>query len=448
MQFPGVTTVTGGQSLSMLYDAATGYLLLSSYQTGNYGELFAVNPADLQVSRIGHFGKENYPAVSLYQYERITDLTLLLDCTAAHLYAEETLQLHGRIKPYTYRQEITWSSSDPSVATVDQTGLVTAISGGTAIITATSVDADETGYHASAHCTVSVDDLVPLRTQVQAQITTSDEVSQWVSLDTASMAVTVNATADRRLSGGGAHNGKLYGMDGDYVANGRIYEIDGATFVSTTGALINSNFAALDGATFPATTVTVGGETAQQTGYPIMLTKRMALLLLTDYATAKFTGWQTLSSYYSDLGALAYMGETTFQDENDVTYPAQAYLALGAGWYAVSLCHLFLRHCQWRSHVDAGPRRVWQHRPQLRQQYQFDHDPGGRWRAGGPAHRLRRRRQGRAVLRGSEGGNPDLRQGRQCAQRRQTDDPVYGGRYCPVHPGSVSAGGLRRKSIV
>lgn len=201
MQFPGVTTVTGGQSLSMLYDAATGYLLLSSYQTGNYGELFAVNPADLQVSRIGHFGKENYPAVSLYQYERITDLTLLLDYTAAHLYAEETLQLHGRIKPYTYRQEITWSSSDPSVATVDQTGLVTAISGGTAIITATSVDADETGYHASAHCTVSVDDLVPLRTQVQAQITTSDEVSQWVSLDTASMAVTVNATADRRLSG-------------------------------------------------------------------------------------------------------------------------------------------------------------------------------------------------------------------------------------------------------
>ena len=50
-------------------------------------------------------------------------------------------------------QNVTWSTSDASVATVDATGKVTAVGNGTAIITATTVDGSKT---ATATITVNI----------------------------------------------------------------------------------------------------------------------------------------------------------------------------------------------------------------------------------------------------------------------------------------------------
>ena len=49
-------------------------------------------------------------------------------------------------------KNVTWSSSDPSIATVDSTGKVTAIGAGTATITAATTD----GSNLSASCSVNV----------------------------------------------------------------------------------------------------------------------------------------------------------------------------------------------------------------------------------------------------------------------------------------------------
>jgi len=52
---------------------------------------------------------------------------------------------------------VKWTSNDENVATVNQDGIVTAVGGGIAIITITTVDGDK-----KAHCTVTVEDASPV----------------------------------------------------------------------------------------------------------------------------------------------------------------------------------------------------------------------------------------------------------------------------------------------
>ena len=65
----------------------------------------------------------------------------------------QTLQLIATVLPKnTANKTVTWASSNPAVATVDEDGLVTAVSVGTATITAVTTD----GSNLSASCTVTV----------------------------------------------------------------------------------------------------------------------------------------------------------------------------------------------------------------------------------------------------------------------------------------------------
>ncbi len=49
-----------------------------------------------------------------------------------------TRQLNAKVDPSTAKQDVTWTSSDDEIATVDSSGKVTAIAAGTATITATA----------------------------------------------------------------------------------------------------------------------------------------------------------------------------------------------------------------------------------------------------------------------------------------------------------------------
>lgn len=51
-----------------------------------------------------------------------------------------TRNLTATVQPSTAKQSVTWSSNDNAIATVDNTGKVTAVSEGTATITATSTE--------------------------------------------------------------------------------------------------------------------------------------------------------------------------------------------------------------------------------------------------------------------------------------------------------------------
>ncbi len=76
-----------------------------------------------------------------------------LDRTTAELKAGETLQLHASVQPADATdRSLTWRSNNTAVATVDQSGLVTARAVGTATITATAND----GSGKQAVCRVTV----------------------------------------------------------------------------------------------------------------------------------------------------------------------------------------------------------------------------------------------------------------------------------------------------
>ncbi|MBQ4008540.1 MAG: Ig-like domain-containing protein [Muribaculaceae bacterium] len=76
-----------------------------------------------------------------------------LNKTETELYLNETETLTATVTPDDADNKVlNWTSSDPTVATVDQNGVVTALAVGTATITATTTD----GSNLSASCAVTV----------------------------------------------------------------------------------------------------------------------------------------------------------------------------------------------------------------------------------------------------------------------------------------------------
>ncbi len=86
---------------------------------------------------------------------QVTGVTL--SQTALSMNSGTTQQLSATVTPSSaFNQTVEWTSSDESVATVSQSGLVTAVAGGSCTITATSTD----GSGVSATCTVTVTQMV------------------------------------------------------------------------------------------------------------------------------------------------------------------------------------------------------------------------------------------------------------------------------------------------
>lgn len=86
--------------------------------------------------------------------KRIAVTGVKLNMTEVTLNPEATMTLKATVEPAdAHYPEVTWSSSAPAVVDVDQTGKITAVSLGTATITATTVDGGFT-----AQCVVTVEE--------------------------------------------------------------------------------------------------------------------------------------------------------------------------------------------------------------------------------------------------------------------------------------------------
>jgi hypothetical protein len=155
-----VLVLNGGwNTLSVYLQDTSG--LLTAYSSYQIPYASHYNPQGLAA---GDFNSDGKPDIAIADYNNglvllysstvipVTDISL--NKTADTLTAGETATLSATITPSNAtNQSIIWASDNPAIATVDESGIVTAIAPGTAHITAATTD----GSNLSATCTVTVE---------------------------------------------------------------------------------------------------------------------------------------------------------------------------------------------------------------------------------------------------------------------------------------------------
>ena len=173
-----ITTSTGAKATPSAYAQSITWIdgtlywayLYSPYYYSYSAELISINTADWSHYAVPYAAQaydqsnnlvDYYPAVELvgllslaptdYVIPESTEATeLLLDQTEIILKQGESVQLNATALPWNYDlTDVTWTSSDESIAVVDETGFVTAKAPGAVIITAAHGDL-------TAECTITV----------------------------------------------------------------------------------------------------------------------------------------------------------------------------------------------------------------------------------------------------------------------------------------------------
>ena len=116
------------------------------------GKVTAVAPGTATITVTTADGGKTATCVVTVTAATVPVTGVTLNKTSTSLYVGDTETLTPTITPdNATNKDVTWTSSDSTVATVDQNGLVTALARGTAVITATTADGGKT-----ASCTVTV----------------------------------------------------------------------------------------------------------------------------------------------------------------------------------------------------------------------------------------------------------------------------------------------------
>lgn len=132
-------------------EGAGVYTVETGHKTGKVYTLKAQVPTNptgkfIRISRIEYCIGNNEPSIPT----AVTGVTL--NITSKELEVEATQQLTATVAPSTaVDKSVSWSSSNTAVATVSETGLVTAVAVGSAVITVTTTDG---GYAATCAITV------------------------------------------------------------------------------------------------------------------------------------------------------------------------------------------------------------------------------------------------------------------------------------------------------
>ena len=317
LELTNVSAVTGGPYASMIYDQQTGYLLVSHYSDGEFAKLYAIDPAELIPAEIGDFGEKVWPVVSLYQYQRATDLTLKLSTNEETIYVGDSVTVDAKVILGSTK-DVTWTSSDNAVAKVEN-GVITGVAEGTATITATTVATNKAGQHVSQDVAVTVKPLMSINTKVNAQVETAEGTS-WVTVDLSNMSTTKLGDAETTMYGGGYALGSLWGTDVKSEA-GNIYKIDATTFAETKGSGCSTDYAIRDLTVSPEVSfkLTENGNVHEATtfGSPIYITNTDGLYELLDFEGGSISGWPGSSSY-ANLAAIDYVGDITVDVVNNM----------------------------------------------------------------------------------------------------------------------------------
>lgn len=131
------------------------------------GKVTAVSEGTSIISVSSEDGKEMATCTVTVRFQNVESISL--DKTNLQLYIGKTASLTATVSPSNANNPaLTWISSDPDVATVNENGDVTALTEGNTTITVTSVDCNKT-----ATCSVSVATFVPSSTPTDLTLAVS-----------------------------------------------------------------------------------------------------------------------------------------------------------------------------------------------------------------------------------------------------------------------------------
>lgn len=153
---------------------------------------------------------------------------IILNKTSGRIGVGESNQLIAEVRPSNAADpSVTWSSSDPTVVTVDENGVITGVSEGTAIITVTS---NENGV--TAACLITVANVGGAQNMAY---TVSAKQSALIAFNPAMPAQTAQIVA--KMDGGGAIRGMAYGDNCLYY----VAYIDYGTYIYKFDFATNTN---------------------------------------------------------------------------------------------------------------------------------------------------------------------------------------------------------------
>ena len=213
-------------SQSMTYSKTDGKIYWAYYSYSDMPELFVIDPADASYTSVPFATNSEYVGLLTMEDDGYTLPEaeglerLLLSSESVLLLEGESEKLTANPMPWNAEMgTIIWSSSDESVATVDENGLVTAVAEGFATITATCGEVE-------AYCDVTV---VRIQGSVYAYnyFNGTGSYGDWISLDLADMAMEslYMSPVDFIAADYNGHTGKIYGYD----MNGQAYCFDPVT---------------------------------------------------------------------------------------------------------------------------------------------------------------------------------------------------------------------------
>ncbi len=144
----GASGMTGAVLQSMSYDYDTDTMYWTPLDAATYnGGLYIVDLASGSAEHLGSIGAMGSQFTGLFflcdSFPAEAEpglIDLIVAPNKVSMNVGEQVQLSGVTLPMTYMDTVTWTSSNEAVATVDENGVVTGISMGSAVITATATD--------------------------------------------------------------------------------------------------------------------------------------------------------------------------------------------------------------------------------------------------------------------------------------------------------------------
>ena len=300
LNLSGMSNPTGPNKGSMYYDIVNDYLVVSAYRSGDEAAaVYVFQPDACAPVKMGSFGTDVWPVVSLYSYSALNDLFVTVKPNKAEVYEDETVQLTAKVYLAVSDYGVTWSSSDETIATVNRNGLVTALRPGTVTITATANERNDAHEKVTASATITFKPLDSLDLMLHAYIQTKDG-GKWVAIDGSTMNYAELAASDAVYTGALVSDGMIYATDRTHFyaidPSGNAYTVtQGDNFTDGDGAPF---LYMLDGTAAPKQTVNlydyeleqyvdveVGGTPAYISGFD---GNGYYLTLLGDYTTGEF----------------------------------------------------------------------------------------------------------------------------------------------------------------